>query len=514
MKYRLLAPTIGLAFCLAILTGSAIVRSEPLQGARASNHSRARLMSWDQTLLGARIFLGQLPSVMPGSENDTRERIALGKRLFFDRSISHNSIKSCADCHHLTGGRAGADDTPTSEGASGAFGTRNTPTVLNAGFQFAQFWDGRAADLAEQAKGPILNQIEMGMLSPNEVIEKLRQEEGYVEAFRRAFPGQDDPMTYDNLAEAIAAFERTLVAPGRFDRMLAGDQNAMNDQEKRGLTKFLQYRCVECHGGVTVGGRHFRILGQQHPFRGSDDLGRYQVTKKIEDRYFFKVPMLRNVTRTAPYFDAGQVFTLEEAVSLMAWHQLNLRLTSQDRLDLIAFLITLEGNPPISTEDPASLLQGRQGLSPMAAKITIPDKLHIPKNEEFIQRLREALAFDRLAKAQYEADKDKYKAKPNPYANLIAQEDDHVKRLTQLFKAYGLPADSKKLAVSRTSSPKHAFEVGRNLEKDLFPLYSWLIANAEEPVSRSVFHVILHQTEMHYLWLGGSPDDVAEDHTE
>lgn len=514
MLYYLLACVICLAFWLTAAAGPAPVHSESYPGPPAFDHSHEKLMSWDLAFLEARLFLGRLPDLMPGSENDTPERIALGKRLFFERGISHNKIKSCNDCHHLTGGHAGADDTPTSEGSSGVFGKRNAPTVLNAGIQFRQFWDGRAPNLADQAKGPILNQIEMGMLTPNEVIEKLRQEKGYPEAFRRAFPGEAEPMTYDNLAEAIAAFERTLIAPGRFDRLLAGDHNALNAQEKRGLTKFLQYHCVECHGGVTVGGQLFKIIGQANPYLGTDDLGRYGVTKQLEDRYVFKVPMLRNVTRTAPYFNAGQVFTLEEAISLMAWHQLGRRLNSEDRSDLIAFLGTLEGNPPIFRDEPLALLDGRAGLGPQVAKVTIPDRLPIPKNEEFIQRLREALAFEKLAKAQYEADKDKYQVEGKPYADWIAQEDDHVKWLSQLFKAYGLPADCKTLPVSQTSSLEHAREVGRNLNNDLFPLYTWLIANAEEPVSRHALQVILHQTEMHYLQLGGAPDKVNEDHTE
>jgi len=145
---------------------------------------------------------------------------------------------------------------------------------------------------------------------------------------------------------AIAAFERTLVAPGRFDRLLHGDKNALNPQEKRGLTKFLQYNCVECHTSSTVGGRLYRKSGMRHPFNEEDDLGRYEVTKQDEDRFFFKVPMLRNVTRTAPYFHDGRVADLKEAVRLMGWHQLNLLLTPGDIADLIAILHTLEGNPP------------------------------------------------------------------------------------------------------------------------------------------------------------------------
>jgi cytochrome c peroxidase len=303
-------------------------------------------MSWDLTFLKARLFLGRLPSAMPGRAADTPERVALGKRLYFERGISINKNKSCHDCHFLTQGRAGADVTPTSKGATGIQGKRNAPTVINAGFQFAQFWDGRAANLFEQAKGPILNPIEMALRTPEDVLELLRREKGYPEAFRRAFPGDPVPVNFDNLAEAIAAFERTLVAPGRFDRLLDGQQDALNVQEKRGLTKFVQYHCIECHGGATVGGQLYKIMGQRRPYTGTDDPGRYEVTKKEEDRKVFKVPMLRNVTRTAPYFNAGQVLTLEEAIELMAWHQLDRRLTAGDRADLIAFLRTLEGNPP------------------------------------------------------------------------------------------------------------------------------------------------------------------------
>ena len=158
MLSRLVAYTISLAFLFAAAAVPAPVCSETTAGAPASHHSsghsQGRLTNWDNTFLAARIFLGRLPAAMPGSEADTPERIALGKRLYFERGISINKNKSCHDCHLLTGGRAGADVTPTSQGATGVFGKRNTPTVINAGFQSAQFWDGRAHDLAEQAKGP------------------------------------------------------------------------------------------------------------------------------------------------------------------------------------------------------------------------------------------------------------------------------------------------------------------------------------------------------------------------
>jgi cytochrome c peroxidase len=350
MIYRFVAYAISLAFMFAAVTGPTPVTSETRKEAPASGRqSHLAPMTWAETFLAARIFFGRLPAAMPGSEADTPERIALGKKLYFERGISLNKTKSCHDCHLLTQGRAGADVTPTSQGATGIFGKRNTPTVINAGFQFRQFWDGRAGNFVEQAKGPILNPIEMAIRTPADVIARLRSLDGYQEAFRRAFPGDPDPVTFDHLAEAIAAFERTLVAPGRFDRLLDGQKNALNTREKRGLAKFLQYNCVDCHTSTTVGGQLYRKVGQRHPYL-TDDLGRYEVTKKEEDRLVFKVPMLRNVTRTPPYFNDGKVATLEEAVRLMGWHQLDLRLTPGDITDLIAFLKTLEGNPPPVTK--------------------------------------------------------------------------------------------------------------------------------------------------------------------
>ena len=346
MGNRLIICASILFFWLVSLFGSAPNAPAGPEQNRASGPSREKLMDWDTALLSARIFMGRLPEAMPGSENDTPERIALGKKLYFERNISLNKNKSCNDCHFLTKGRAGADSTPTSKGATGVFGKRNSPTVINAGFQSMQFWDGRAQDLAEQAKGPILNPFEMAIRTPEDALALLRRTEGYPETFRRAFPGDADPLTYDNLAEAIAAFERTLVAPGRFDRFLEDGRHTLSAQEKRGLTKFIQYRCVECHSWATVGGRLYHRLGKHHPYKNTEDVGRYEVTRKEEDRYVFKVPMLRNVTRTAPYFHDGKVATLKEAVRLMGWLQLDLRLTSRDISDLIAFLHTLEGNPP------------------------------------------------------------------------------------------------------------------------------------------------------------------------
>jgi cytochrome c peroxidase len=312
-----------------------------------SSQGSANPPHWDQVLFEARIFLGRLPEAMPGSENDTPEKVALGKQLYFEQGISCNKTQSCNDCHLLTEGRAGVDNTPTSKGATGTFGKRNSPTVINAGFQTAQFWDGRATDLIEQAKGPVLNPIEMGMPNADEVVKRVKQIAGYEEAFRRAFPGDLEPITYDHIAAAIAAFERTLVAPSRFDKLLAGDANALTAQEKRGLAAFVENSCIECHSGATIGGRMYRKIGHLRPYENNTDLGRYEITKKEEDRQVFKVPMLRNVTRTQPYFHHGQVPDLEEAVHLMGELQLDIELSHEMIKDIIAFLGALEGNPEL-----------------------------------------------------------------------------------------------------------------------------------------------------------------------
>lgn len=322
---------------------------------REGGGDRALLMNWDDSLLAARIFLDPLPASMPGSEADSPEEVELGQRLYFERGISVNKSQSCHDCHLLTRRRAGVDGKPTSSGALCTLGRRNSPTVLNAGFQEAQFWDGRAVDLVDQAKGPIVNPVEMGMAGPGDVVARLQAVPGYSELFGRAFPGDPEPLTYEHAAEAIAAFERTLVAPSRFDRLLRGDEDTFSEQERRGLIEFASHNCFECHSGATIGGQLFRKIGQRRPYGNTLDLGRYEVTKREEDRFVFKVPMLRNVTRTAPYFHDGQVATLEEAIRTMGALQLGLDLPPDEVADLAAFLGTLAGDPPVAIEEPGPM---------------------------------------------------------------------------------------------------------------------------------------------------------------
>lgn len=291
-------------------------------------------------------FVAPIPDKMPGSEQDTPAMVALGKDLFFETELSENRTQSCNTCHRVDQNLGGVDNEATSPGAFGKRGGRNSPTVLNAGFQSSQFWDGRAEDLVEQAKGPVLNPIEMAMPSEAVVIERLEKIPAYGEKFAKAFPGQDRPVSYDNVAKAIAAFERTLVTRDRFDDYLKGDNAALNALEKRGLHEFLTQGCTTCHYGPVLGGQVFQKVGLVHPFP-TEDKGRFDVTKDEDDEYRFKVPMLRNIAITQPYFHGGQVPTLEESIRKMGWHQLGKELTDDEVKALVAFLRTLTDKPRV-----------------------------------------------------------------------------------------------------------------------------------------------------------------------
>ncbi len=288
----------------------------------------------------AKQMFGALPAKMPGSENDTEALISLGKKLYFEKKLSQNNSQSCNSCHNIEGKAAGVDNLPTSPGAFGKNGDRNSPTVLNAGFHFAQFWDGRAADLKAQAKGPILNPVEMAMPSEGEVIKRLKEDAEYPSLFSKAFPSAKEALTYDNLAEAIAAFERTLVTSSRFDDFVNGDHKALTAEEQAGLNTFVASGCSSCHNGNLFGGNSYRKVGQVNPYE-TTDLGRFNVTKDPTDKFFFKVPSLRNIALTGPYFHDGKVSTLEDAVKKMAYHQLGITMKDEDTSKIVKFLATL-----------------------------------------------------------------------------------------------------------------------------------------------------------------------------
>lgn len=286
-------------------------------------------------------IFGSLPGKMPGSEKDTSDRVELGQKLFFEKKLSKNKEMSCNTCHPVDNRKGGADEEATSLGVTGKRGQRNSPTVLNAGFQAVQFWDGRAPTLEDQAKGPILNPIEMAMPDEKTVIERLSADGEYPGLFKKAFPDDADPLTYDNLARAIAAYERTLITHDRFDDFLKGDDKALTAQELQGLALFLKTGCATCHNGPTLGGNRFHKLGQAHDYANQSDRGRFDVTQDDADKFKFKTPVLRNVALTAPYYHDGKIIALSEAVSEMAWLQLDKKLDAEETVAIEAFLKSL-----------------------------------------------------------------------------------------------------------------------------------------------------------------------------
>jgi cytochrome c peroxidase len=289
----------------------------------------------------AKALFGTLPAEAPSETNPiTPEKVALGRMLYYDARLSRNHDVSCNSCHPLD--RFGADGEPTSPGHLGARGERNSPTVYNAALHIAQFWDGRAADVEEQARGPIQNPVEMAMPSGDVAEAVVRSIPGYAPLFATAFPDDPDPVRFDNVVAAIGAFERKLMTPSPFDDFLAGDDAALSAEERKGLSVFLDAGCTACHTGTLVGGGMYQKLGLVHEFE-TEDVGRQAVTGSPADRHFFKVPSLRNVVETGPYFHDGAVGTLEEAVRLMAWHQIGRELSEADVEAIVAFLGSLTG---------------------------------------------------------------------------------------------------------------------------------------------------------------------------
>lgn len=284
-----------------------------------------------------------LPEVMENPDNPlTDEKIALGRQLYFDKRLSKNHDVACATCHVLD--QYGVDGEPTSSGHKDQKGDRNSPTVYNAGLHMAQFWDGRATDLEDQAKGPILNPVEMAIADEAAAVAVIESIPGYVEQFEKVFP--EEGVTYDNIAKAIGAFERKLVTPSPFDAFLQGEATALSEDALRGLDLFYQAGCTTCHTGVGIGGGMYQKLGIQKPYDTKDE-GRFEVTNNEADKFIFKVPSLRNITKTAPYLHDGSITTLEDMVALMAEYQTAKGNLSADEMKwMLAFLDSLTGELP------------------------------------------------------------------------------------------------------------------------------------------------------------------------
>jgi cytochrome c peroxidase len=291
-----------------------------------------------------------IPLQAPMLENNvlSRDRVDLGAMLFFDPRMSKSGLFSCQSCHNV--GIGGVDGLETSVGHGWQAGPRNAPTMLNAVFNVAQFWDGRAPDLAAQAKGPVQAGVEMNN-TPDNVEATLKSMPGYVEAFAAAFPGEAEPISFDNFALAIEAFEATLITPNsKFDQFLMGQDGALNDQEKAGLQLFVDTGCASCHGGINFGGQDYYPFGVvEKPGAAvlpEGDKGRFAVTETAGDDYVFRAAPLRNIALTAPYFHSGKVWDLKEAVAIMANSQLGAELTDAQVDDIVAFLGTLTGEQP------------------------------------------------------------------------------------------------------------------------------------------------------------------------
>ncbi|WP_101065744.1 cytochrome-c peroxidase [Roseovarius salinarum] len=320
---------------LALGTASALV----MGSAAAASELREQALS----------MFDPLPSTVPAVEDNeiTPEKIDLGKALFFDPRMSASGVFSCNSCHNLATG--GDDNMPTSIGHGWQKGPRNSPTVLNAVFNDAQFWDGRAEDLKAQAKGPVQAGVEMAN-TPENVIKTLTSMPQYVDWFEASFPDEEEPVTFDNFAKAIEAYEATLITPAPFDAYLNGNDNALTADQKEGLALFMDKGCASCHNGVNLGGNGYYPFGLiEKPGADvlpEDDRGRFQVTKTADDSYVFRASPLRNIDQTAPYFHSGKVWDLETAVAIMGTAQLGMELQEDEVEKITAFLGSLTGEMP------------------------------------------------------------------------------------------------------------------------------------------------------------------------
>jgi cytochrome c peroxidase len=280
----------------------------------------------------------------PSTSNPvTPEKIELGRMLFHETRLSKNHDISCNSCHALE--NYGVDGKPTSPGHKGQLGSRNSPTVYNSAHHFQQFWDGRASTVEAQATGPIVNPVEMAS-SEAVVLKTLNSIPEYVALFDKAFPEDEPAVTFANVGKALGAFERQLDTSSRWDKFIAGEKAALTDAEKQGLQVFLNSGCMVCHTGPQVGAAMFQKVGAVEPWPNQKDQGRFEVTQLAADRMMFKVPSLRNIVKTAPYFHDGSAATLDQAIRMMGRHQLGLELSDSDVAAIITWMDSLTGELP------------------------------------------------------------------------------------------------------------------------------------------------------------------------
>ncbi|TGN13218.1 cytochrome-c peroxidase [Leptospira ilyithenensis] len=319
---------------------------DPTRSKNQGNDSTNLLIAYLHQLPGgaeiqaeAKAKIGLLPANTPGSESDTQAQITLGNKIFRDNTLSLNHVQSCHTCHPLNGNSAGMDGQSTSRGTFGQEGRRNAPTILNVGYLPIIFWDGRKQSLFDQAVAPFLDSLEMALPSEAELLLRLQNNSDYASLFQSAFP--DSPaISIDSLRKAISAFERSLISKSRFDDFIEWDLRALNNEEKQGLKTFLDLGCTNCHNGYLLGGTQFKKLDSFYSYNPSD-LGRFEFTGNQDDKSFFKVPPLRNVTLTAPYFHDGSVRTLKEAVTRMNQYEMSRPMTDLEIDSIVTFLKSL-----------------------------------------------------------------------------------------------------------------------------------------------------------------------------
>ena len=298
----------------------------------------------------AKSIFGPLPQVMSSEKNPiTPEKVKLGKILFYETRISVDGTVSCARCHPSA--LYAADGLRKAVGNNCKINPRNAPTILNAAGQISAHWIGNRADVEDQARQSVIGPPSFGMPSYEAVENKLKEIRGYTDLFEKAFPGEANPITVDNFAKSVGAFERTLVTPSAFDAFVKGDRSALKALQKRGLKAFMEIGCMTCHSSAYFGGQMYEEFGVVEPYwkyTKSDpiDEGRYAVTKSEADKYVFKVPVLRNVEKTAPYFHDGSVGKLENAVWIMAKIQLGKDLDKTQVEEVVTFLKCLTGKIP------------------------------------------------------------------------------------------------------------------------------------------------------------------------
>ena len=304
------------------------------------------------------------PAATADQQAPAEALVALGRTLYYDARLSKNQDVSCNSCHILE--RYGTDEKPVPAGSPGQKGTRNAPSVYNAAGHFAQSWDGRAADVEAQVGAHLLKPVEMAMPDKAAVVKVLRSIPGYAPLFAAAFPKQKEPISFDNVTGAIGAFVRGLLTPAPFDMFLAGDPNALTAAQKQGLNTFIEVGCTDCHAGPWLGGASYRKAGLVKPWPDQKDAGRFEVTKKEEDRMVFKVPGLRNIEKTGPYMHDGSVNTLDGSIQTMGTHQLGLELTTAQVAEIRAFFSALTGPIP-------NTYIARPALPPDGPKTPKPD---------------------------------------------------------------------------------------------------------------------------------------------